>query len=108
MHSMTINYLGGLRTQGTHIKSGKQVITDAPPDNNGKGEAYSPTDLVCNALAACMMTLMGMQAEREQIDLSGLKAEITKIMDSTPRTRQEIIIKFYQSDLPADDLQKEK
>jgi len=108
MHSMTINYLGGLRTQGTHIKSGKQVITDAPPDNNGKGEAYSPTDLVCNALAACMMTLMGMQAEREQIDLSGLKAEITKIMDSNPRKIKEIIIKFYQADLTADDLQKEK
>jgi putative redox protein len=108
MHTMTINYLGELRTQGTHIKSGNQLLTDAPTDNNGKGEAYSPTDLVCASLAACMMTLMGMQAEKDQINLSGLKADITKMMDSNPRKIKEIIINFYIPDIFADELQKEK
>ncbi|HMQ00574.1 MAG TPA: OsmC family protein [Cyclobacteriaceae bacterium] len=108
MHSMTITYMGGLRTEGSHLKSGNKVITDAPPDNNGKGEAYSPTDLVCNALAACMMTLMGIQANKEQIDLSGMYAEITKVMDSNPRKIKEIIIHFQKENLQATDLQKEK
>ena len=70
-------YLGGLRTQDTHQKSGNQIITDAPPDNKGKGEAFSPTDLVCAALNSCMMTLMGMMAEREAIDMTGMTSEIT-------------------------------
>ncbi len=108
MHSMTIKYQGGLRTLGTHLKSGNQVLTDAPTDNRGKGEAYSPTDLVCNALAACMMTLMGMEAEKEQIDLTGMSAEITKTMDSNPRKIKEISINFYCNNLNASELQKEK
>jgi len=66
MGSMSGYYHGQLRTEDTHLKSGNKVITDAPPDNNGKGEAFSPTDLVCAALSSCMMTLMGMLAEREK------------------------------------------
>ena len=105
---MTGEYLGGLRTQDTHQMSGNKIITDAPPDNNGKGEAFSPTDLVCAALSSCMMTLMGMLAEREGINLTGLTSEITKIMAANPRRIAEIQITFSHSNLQASDLQKQK
>lgn len=108
MHSMTIKYLGELRTQGTHLRSGNEVITDAPPDNNGRGEAYSPTDLLCHSLAACMMTLMGIQARKEQVDLAGLTANITKIMDSNPRRVKEVILEFTIPGLNATAIQREK
>ena len=105
---MTSKYLGGLRTEDTHLKSGRTIITDAPPDNNGKGEAFSPTDLVCAALSSCMMTIMGILAEREKIELSGLKSDIVKIMASNPRKISEIQISFSHSNLIATDVQKEK
>jgi putative redox protein len=108
MPSMTGEYLGGLRTQDTHLLSGNKIITDAPPDNNGKGEAFSPTDLVCAALNSCMMTLMGILAAREGIDLTGLKSELTKIMAANPRKIAEIQIIFTHSDLKATDIQKQK
>lgn len=108
MHSMTTEYLGELRTTATHLKSGNTVITDAPIDNNGKGEAFSPTDLLCSALSSCMITLMGITAQRENIDLTGLKAEVTKVMASSPRKVAEIIINFSMNQLDATDLQKEK
>ncbi len=108
MASMTGKYLGALRTQDTHLLSGNQIITDAPPDNNGKGEAFSPTDLVCAALSSCMMTIMGMMAEKEGIDLTGLSSEITKIMASNPRKIAEIQITFSHPDLKATDIQKQK
>ena len=79
MHIKT-NYLGELRTQATHIKSGNQLITDAPTDNNGKGEAFSPTDLVAGALASCMITIMGIEEDKMQVSLEGVSAEIQKIM----------------------------
>lgn len=85
MPTSTGIYLGQLRTQNTHSRSGQQFITDAPPDNNGRGEAFSPTDTVCAALSSCMMTLMGIYAERENIDLSGLRSEVTKHMAADPR-----------------------
>ena len=108
MVSMTGIYLGGLRTEVTHLKSGNKIITDAPPDNNGKGEAFSPTDLTSASLSSCMMTLMGMLAEREGIDLAGLRSEIVKIMASNPRKIAEIQITFTHSSLQATDIQKEK
>lgn len=108
MASMTGEYLGSLRTQDTHALSGNKIITDAPPDNNGKGEAFSPTDLVCAALSSCMMTLMGMLAEREGINLTGLKSEITKIMAANPRKIAGIQINFSHPALNASDIQKEK
>lgn len=108
MASMTGKYLGALRTQDTHLLSGNQIITDAPPDNNGKGEAFSPTDLVCAALSSCMMTIMGMMAEREGIDLTGMSSEITKIMVSNPRKIAEIQITFFHPALMATDIQKQK
>lgn len=104
----TSTYLGGLRTEATHLKSGKTIITDAPTDNNGKGEAFSPTDLVCAALSSCMMTIMGILAEREEIDLSGLRSDIVKIMASNPRKISEIQISFTHLKLVATDVQKEK
>ena len=105
---MTGKYLGALRTQDTHLLSGNQIITDAPPDNNGKGEAFSPTDLVCVALSSCMMTIMGMMAKKEGIDLTGMSSEITKIMVSNPRKIAEIQITFFHPALLATDIQKQK
>jgi putative redox protein len=84
MYQMTAEYMGELRTNGTHIKSGKTIVTDAPTDNNGKGDAYSPTDLVSAALCNCMITIMGITANRENIPLTGIKATIEKIMTAQP------------------------
>ena len=108
MVSMTGIYLGGLRTEAKHLRSGNTIITDAPPDNNGKGEAFSPTDLTCASLNSCMMTLMGMLADREGIDLKGLTSEIVKIMGANPRKISEIQITFTHPGLVATDVQKEK
>lgn len=108
MASMTGLYQGGLRTEDTHLKSGNKVITDAPPDNNGRGQAFSPTDLVCASLSSCMMTLMGILAEREKIDLTGMTSSITKIMASNPRRIQEIQIVFHHPGLVATSEQRKK
>jgi len=108
MVSMTGIYHGGLRTEVTHLKSGNRVVTDAPLDNNGKGEAFSPTDLACASLSSCMMTLMGILAQRESIDLTGLTSEIVKIMDNNPRKIAEVQITFTHVNLVATDIQKEK
>ena len=80
-----VTYLGNLRTESTHIKSGNKFITDAPTDNNGKGEAFSPTDTVATGLASCMMTVMGIKARDMGIDLKGTTASVNKIMASDPR-----------------------
>lgn len=105
---MTGIYRGALRTEVTHLRSGNTIITDAPPDNNGKGEAFSPTDLTCASLNSCMMTLMGMLAEREAIDLTGLTSEIVKVMAANPRKIAEVQITFTHANLVATDVQKEK
>ncbi len=107
-HMAEVEYQGNLRTQAQHLKSGNVVVTDAPVDNNGKGEAFSPTDLVSAALSSCMMTIMGMLAEREEIDLKGLRSEVVKIMTSSPRRIGEIQITFYHPNLQATDIQKQK
>lgn len=104
----TVEYLGDLRTQMKHLKSGNLVTTDAPVDNMGKGEAFSPTDLVSAALCSCMMTIMGQVAQREQINLTGLKAEIVKVMSANPRKISEVQITFTHSGLVATDVQKQK
>jgi putative redox protein len=108
MFTMTGVYLGELRTEATHLKSGNKIITDAPVDNNGKGDAFSPTDLTCASLNSCMMTLMGILARREEIELAGLRSEIVKIMTSNPRRIAEIHIRFYHENLKATSEQKEK
>jgi putative redox protein len=101
-------YLGGLRTKAIHLKSGNAVTTDAPTDNNGKGEAFSPTDLVSAALSSCMMTIMGIVAERDGVDLRGLQSEIIKVMSSSPRKIAEVKIHFSHPRLIATSEQKEK
>lgn len=85
-------YKDGLRTQAKHIKSGNTITTDAPTDNNGKGEAFSPTDLVASALASCMLTIMGIKSAQLNISLEGTTAEVEKIMNSNPRRIAQITI----------------
>lgn len=108
MVTMTGIYLGELRTEVTHLKSGNKIITDAPADNQGKGEAFSPTDLTCASLNSCMMTLMGIVAQREGIDLKGLTSQIVKTMASNPRKIAGISIIFTHDNLNATPEQKEK
>jgi putative redox protein len=84
MPTAQTTYLGDLRTEAIHLQSGTTIITDAPTDNNGKGEAFSPTDLVATALGSCMMTIMGIVARRDEIDLKGSQMEITKGMSAEP------------------------
>lgn len=78
-------YIGQLRVQSTHLKSGEVIISDAPTDNNGKGAAFSPTDMVANGLAACMLTIMGIKAMQKSINLEQATADVKKIMASNPR-----------------------
>ena len=85
-------YEGNLRTRLTHIYSGTEVITDAPLDNQGLAQAFSPTDLVATALGSCMMTLMGIKARDMQLDLKGTQLEITKVMATNPRRISEVHI----------------
>lgn len=89
-----VTYLGQLRTSSIHLQSGSEIISDAPTDNNGKGEAFSPTDTVANALASCMFTLMGIKASSLNLELTGSKASVTKIMGTEPRRISEIHINF--------------
>lgn len=90
----SIEYLGDLRTNATHLSSGNTLITDAPTDNNGKGEAFSPTDLMSTSLGSCMFTLMGIAALNHGIEFKGGKAEVKKIMLTNPRRVGEISIHF--------------
>jgi len=99
MITSKITYSGGLRTTAIHVRSSQEVITDAPVDNQGKGEAFSPTDLVSTALCSCMMTIMGQVAQREAIPLEGTTAEVTKVMSASPRKISEIIVNFDMSQL---------
>lgn len=95
-------YLGDLRTKSTHIASQSEILSDAPIDNNGKGEAFSPTDYVANALASCMLTIMGIKAREMNVDMSQSRAEVTKIMQSEPRRIAEIEVKIFMSLQQAD------
>ena len=95
MHQIEIKYKGNLRTESVHLKSGQKLITDAPVDNKGKGEAFSPTDLTASALGSCMLTIMAIAAESRDIDISGVRAEIEKVMGANPRRIVQIIINIY-------------
>ena len=92
MNTSEIIYKGELRTTAIHLKSGQQIITDAPIDNNGKGEAFSPTDLLATSLGCCMLTVMGIVAKRHNINMDGTKVEILKIMAESPRRVAEVHI----------------
>ena len=90
-----ITYLGDLRTSSIHIQSGTEILSDAPTDNNGKGEAFSPTDLVANALGSCIMTIMAIKANDLGVDLKNTTIEVTKIMQTEPRRIAKIIIAMH-------------
>ena len=90
-----VKYLGELRTQCTHVASEKSIITDAPIDNHGKGEAFSPTDTVATALASCLLTIMGIRAKQLKIDIKDTTANVKKIMGENPRRIDSIIIDVY-------------
>lgn len=90
-----VTYTGNLRTRCRHIRSGNEFITDAPTDNNGRGEAFSPTDTVATALASCMFTMMGIKAKDLEVDLTGATATVTKTMASDPRRISKIQIDFH-------------
>ncbi|KGO90662.1 OsmC family protein [Flavobacterium suncheonense] len=94
MATSKVTYLGDLRTSSVHLQSGNTIITDAPTDNHGKGEAFSPTDSVANALATCMLTVMGIKARDLEVDFTGSTAEVTKIMGTNPRRIVEIHVNF--------------
>lgn len=98
MSTSKVTYLGNLRTENEHLKSGNKYITDAPTDNQGKGEAFSPTDTVATGLANCMITVMGIKANDLKVNMDGTTAMVTKTMAANPRriSKIEVIV-----DLPA-------
>lgn len=91
----TVVYEGGLRTTCTHLQSGNFFETDAPTDNNGKGERFSPTDLLATSLGTCMITVMGIRARKMGFDLDGIKIEVLKIMKADPRRVGGINLTFH-------------
>ena len=102
MVRIQLSYQGGLRCSATHEPSGNTISTDAPLDNNGRGEAFSPTDLVATALGACMATVMGIVAERKDIPLEGLRIEVRKHMsEDAPRRIARLEIDLHMP-VPAD------
>lgn len=105
MPTSKITYLGELRTSSIHLQSGTEIISDAPVDNHGKGEAFSPTDLLANSLGSCMMTIMAIKADSLGIDLKGTTLDVTKIMQSEPRKVAKIIIVM---NLPISESEKNK
>ena len=93
-HKIESNYLGELRVSSTHIASNTKIITDAPIDNNGKGESFSPTDLVATALGTCMITVMGIYAEKNGILMPNVYSRTNKIMTSNPRKISKLKIEI--------------
>ena len=105
MATIAINYLGDLRTKDTHLQSGTSIYTDAPTDNQGQGEAFSPTDLVANALGTCILTTMAIFARRNGIELAGSEASVTKIMSlEAPRRIAKIEIEMVLKSATKDGL----
>jgi len=102
----TVQYLGDLRTEATHLYSGTKIITDAPLDNQGKAEAFSPTDLCATSLATCLMTIMGISARNHGLDMTGAKADINKVMASDPRRIARVEIQITMPANGYTDVQK--
>lgn len=105
--SISIDYLGDLRCEATHRPSQSKLLTDAPVDNCGKGEAFSPTDLVATALGTCMATTMGIFAQRHEIDLRGLRVSVIKEMTKEPPRRIASLITELHFALPGTHPQRE-
>jgi uncharacterized OsmC-like protein len=108
MFKMTskVVYLGGLRTEATHLASGQTIITDAPVDNQGKGEAFSPTDLAATSLASCALTVMGISARNHGLDIDGATADVTKVMASEPRRIARIEVRIVMPQKPYSEKDK--
>ena len=102
----TVVYQGDLRTECAHNASGSTLITDAPVDNHGKGEAFSPTDMVATALASCLLTVMGIKARDMGVDLKGTKTTIEKVIDSGPRRIVKINVNVYFKINPEEKIKK--
>lgn len=100
-----VTYIGDLRTTSVHLQSGTEILSDAPKDNHGKGEAFSPTDLVANSLATCMISIMGIKSRDLNVDLTGSTVEVTKIMQAEPRKIAKIIT-VLNINIQADDKTK--
>ena len=107
MVKISIRYEGGLRCEAAHGPSGQKLFTDAPVDNHGKGESFSPTDLVATALGSCMATIMGIVAERHQLDLAGMKIQVTKEMSKDAPRRIARLATVIDIPLPADHPDRE-
>lgn len=103
-----IIYQGQLRTRAVHIASGYEVTTDAPTDNHGKGEAFSPTDLVATALGSCMLTIMGIYAQNHSLAIEGTRVSITKVMASEPRRISEVHVHMYVPAGTLTDIERKK
>jgi len=106
METVKTTYLGQLRTEAIHVRSGNKIITDAPIDNQGKGEAFSPTDLLVTSLCSCMFTIIGIAAQTGNFNIDGATAKTTKVMASDPRRVGEAIIEFDFSKGTYSDKQK--
>ena len=94
MATVTAKYLGDLRVECTHVASGTKLVSDAPVDNNGKGEAFSPTDLCVTALASCAMTIIGIYGKMHNVDVVGTEIEVAKTMSANPRRIGKIEVTF--------------
>jgi uncharacterized OsmC-like protein len=94
METSRIVYLGQLRTEAEHVRSGNIIVTDAPVDNQGKGEFFSPTDLLATSLGVCMLTIMGISAQTHGFDIDGTKISVTKVMGTNPRRVVEVIVEL--------------
>ncbi|MDR0725053.1 MAG: OsmC family protein [Prevotellaceae bacterium] len=94
MATFETKYLGNLRTEITHLQSGNTLTTDAPTDNHGKGEFFSPTDLIASSLGSCMLTIMGIAANTHGFNIDGAFMETTKVMGTNPRRIVELVIKL--------------
>ncbi len=106
MTTVSAKYLGDLRVECTHLQSGTVIVTDAPTDNQGKGEAFSPTDLCAASLAACAMTIIGIYAKNHNVDVDGMRAEVTKTMSANPRRIQRIDVIITMPDKEYSDREK--
>ncbi len=107
MVEISIRYLGDLRCEATHGPSGSKITTDAPVDNEGRGESFSPTDLAASSLGACMLTIMGIAARKRGIDLGDTRVNVRKIMTAEPPRRIQTIEIEFIIPLPADHPQKD-
>lgn len=106
MITVKSQYLGELRTNAEHIKSGNHFQTDAPVDNNGKGETFSPTDTVAAALGSCMMTVMAIAGEKKGLNMTGMRLETTKLMSAEPRRISKLRVDFYWDDCDVTEEEK--